>query len=256
MDLRWPTRTGFGYFRISSNGLSSGNTKEEATLHAMCELIERDALTLWKLAPAARRIGTHIDPRRCADLSIRALMDKYEAASMRVELWEVTSDIQVPAFFCVIDDVNGEPPFLGRFGGAGCHPDVHVAICRALTEAAQSRLTFIVGSRDDIPPESYKMTGWHRSIANLVAGQQHSDLQGGGTHRASSFSADTVGADVEAVLARLSARGINHVVQVSLTRHDIGIPCVRVLIPDLEGVSHWNGYRAGKRALRAMRAWT
>ena len=253
-DFRQPTRAGFGMFRISSNGLASGNTQDEATLHAICEIIERDALTLWKLSSQKMRAETRIDPRRTGDVSVHALMDKYDAATMRAELWEITSDIEVPAFFCVIDDADGEPPFLGRFGGAGCHPNVNIAMCRALTEAAQSRLTFIVGSRDDIPFESYTLTGWDRSISNLIAGgQQQPEPASGRSPRAISFDADMVAADVEAVLARLSARGINNVAQVDLTRSEIGIPCIRVLIPDLEGVSHWQGYRAGKRALEIVR---
>lgn len=251
-DLRRPTRAGFGMFRISSNGLASGNTQDEATLHATCELIERDALTLWKLSSATVRAETRIDPRQCDDASIQALMDKYNQAAMRVELWEITSDIDVSAFFCIIDDADGEPPFLGRFGGAGCHPDVQVAICRALTEAAQSRLTFIVGSRDDIPFDSYTLSGWDRSIANLIASQQQPPTSGSGP-RSDSIGTDTVTADVDAVLARLATRGINNIARVDLTRSDIGIPCVRVLIPDLEGASHWKGYRAGKRALGAVR---
>jgi YcaO-like protein with predicted kinase domain len=252
-DLRRPARTGFGIFRVSSNGLASGNTQTEATLHAMCELIERDALTLWKLSPSTVRAETRIDPRQSDDASIQALMDRYDAAAMRVELWEITSDLEVPAFFGVIDDADGEPPFLGRFGGAGCHPDVQIAMCRALTEAAQSRLTFIVGSRDDIAFGSYTLTGWDRSIANLIAGQQQSEPASGFGPRVASFDTDTITTDVDAVLARLSARGINNIARVDLTKSEIGIPCVRVLIPDLEGVSHWKGYRAGKRALEVVR---
>ena len=40
--------------------------------------------------------------------------------------------------------------------GGGCHPDRGIALSRALTEAAQSRLTLIAGSRDDCPPGHYR----------------------------------------------------------------------------------------------------
>ena len=36
--------------------------------------------------------------------------------------------------------------------GWGAHLDAGVAVSRAVTEAVQSRLTAIVGSRDDLPP--------------------------------------------------------------------------------------------------------
>ena len=40
--------------------------------------------------------------------------------------------------------------------GAGCHPRREVALCRALTEAAQARTTYIVGARDDLASELYE----------------------------------------------------------------------------------------------------
>ena len=41
-------------FAMSSNGLSSGNHALEATVHALCEVIERDALSLWALGRRTR----------------------------------------------------------------------------------------------------------------------------------------------------------------------------------------------------------
>jgi ribosomal protein S12 methylthiotransferase accessory factor len=255
-DYRVPQRRGHGIFQSISNGLASGNTDDEAVLHAMCELIERDALALWKLGPERHRATTRVDPRQSADASVQTLMDRYEAAKMRVEMWEITSDIDVPAFFCIIDDAAGEPPFLGRFGGGGCHPSVDVAICRALAEAAQSRLTFIVGTRDDLPIDSYALVGWQRSIANLIADQRAAQPATGQVPRVLSFDADSIEADVGAVLTKLSARGIDCVARIDLTPGAIGLPCVRLVIPDLEGMSNKAGYRPGKRARRAIRAWS
>src|SRR5438093_6424733 len=40
--------------------------------------------------------------------------------------------------------------------GMGCHPARQIALLRALTEAAQSRLTAIAGSRDDIHRGDYE----------------------------------------------------------------------------------------------------
>ena len=222
----------------------------------MCELIERDAVALWKLAPGSHRMTTRVDPRRIADTGVAALLDRCDDAAMQVEVWEITSDIGVPAFFCVIDDARGEPPFLGRFGGTGCHPSADVAMCRALAEAAQSRLTYIVGTRDDIPPDSYAQVGWQRSIANLIADQPAAHRAAGRAPHAPSFDTDTVAADVRAVMARLSARDFDRVARIDLTPGAVGLPCVRLVIPRLEGMSHKPGYRPGKRARQAVAAWS
>lgn len=44
-----------GALYASSNGLASGNHRLEALVHAICEVVERDASTLWHLAGAAER---------------------------------------------------------------------------------------------------------------------------------------------------------------------------------------------------------
>ncbi|MGH8878624.1 MAG: YcaO-like family protein, partial [Stackebrandtia sp.] len=46
--------------------------------------------------------------------------------------------------------------------GFGAHIDATIALSRAITEAVQSRLTTIVGARDDIPPHVYRTPG-HRA---------------------------------------------------------------------------------------------
>ncbi|MFD9540887.1 YcaO-like family protein [Streptomyces sp. NPDC060022] len=40
------------------------------------------------------------------------------------------------------------------FAGGGCHSSPAIALTRALTEAAQSRLTAIAGTRDDLPSDT------------------------------------------------------------------------------------------------------
>jgi ribosomal protein S12 methylthiotransferase accessory factor YcaO len=48
---------------------------------------------------------------------------------------------------------------LGIFTGTGTHLAKSVALSRALTEAAQARLTSISGNRDDILPKYYQLRG-------------------------------------------------------------------------------------------------
>ena len=67
------------------------------------------------------------------------------------------SDIGIPSFRCHIYEAEDNPnDAQGTFFGAGCHPARSIALLRALTEAAQSRLTYISGSRDDIERRDYR----------------------------------------------------------------------------------------------------
>jgi hypothetical protein len=48
-DFTVPRPPGSGYFLLSTNGLASGNSMPEAILHGTCEVIERDAATMFSL---------------------------------------------------------------------------------------------------------------------------------------------------------------------------------------------------------------
>jgi ribosomal protein S12 methylthiotransferase accessory factor len=50
-----PLPPGSGCFAANTNGLASGNSLAEAICHGLCELIERDATTLWRMRGAAAR---------------------------------------------------------------------------------------------------------------------------------------------------------------------------------------------------------
>jgi ribosomal protein S12 methylthiotransferase accessory factor len=255
-DFSQPRPRGHGWFVANSNGLAAGNTMPEAVLHAICELIERDAFSLWLQAPAQHQNNTHVDPSTVGDPSVEELLARYFESGLIVNVWETTSDLEVPSFFCLIDDRNGRPPFIGRSGGNGCHPSAAVALCRALSEAAQSRLTLIVGARDDIEPEHYAMIGFHHNLGSLLAAHANRAAPRRSAVSAVSFDTASIAEDLDAVLSRLASCKIDSAVFVDMTRPGLDIPCARVVIPALEGMYHKPGYKPGKRAKRALQAWS
>lgn len=250
-DYTLPQPTGSGCFSGSSNGLASGNHLLEATSHALSEVIERDATTLWTYggrAAAARRVRLDtVDDPGC-----RQVLEAYERDSIEVGVWETTTDVGLPAFLCTIVPRPGAERHLYANSGMGCHPRREVALLRALTEAAQSRLTLISGSRDDNASQTYGLLldadTLHEERTRLTYDEPVVDYAA-----APSWEHDTFAADVAAEVAQLVAVGIEQVVVVDLTRHELGIPVVRVVVPGLEGVHHAPGYVLGQRG-RAVRA--
>src|SRR5262249_23147318 len=97
MDFRVPAPPGSGSFLLSSNGLASGNVIEEALVHAVDELIERDASALFDLdlRLLERR---RIDLDSIDDPFCRSMINRLLAADLAVAIWDMTSDIGVPAF--------------------------------------------------------------------------------------------------------------------------------------------------------------
>jgi ribosomal protein S12 methylthiotransferase accessory factor len=144
-----------GLFFVTSSGLASGNHRSEALCHAMFEVIERDCEWRWEWMSTTAHRARELDGDTVDSPMLRQLLDQFARAEVSVRMWDMTSKVGVPAYRCTIDDAGP----LGRSGpyyGSGCHLSTEIALSRALTEAAQSRLTFIAGSRDDLYPSCYE----------------------------------------------------------------------------------------------------
>jgi ribosomal protein S12 methylthiotransferase accessory factor len=132
----------------STNGLASGNTRSEAIIHALYEAIERDAASGLQLRPVGER--TYLEPSSvpgyCGEL-----IGRVRAAGAWLELVAAPSRFGIPCFAAYL----WREDFASTAIGAGAHSDAAVALCRAVTEAAQARLTAIAGTRDDLPPRIY-----------------------------------------------------------------------------------------------------
>ncbi len=147
-------------FWQSTDGLASGNTLLEAINHGLNERIERDAVALASFLSAddiaERRVGVDA----FGDDVLSDLAPRIRAAGLRLSLFDVTSDLGVPVFLAVVAPGEGSDPsgwsLLDAASGSGAHPLPVRAALRAVTEAAQSRLTNISGARDDIFPEEYE----------------------------------------------------------------------------------------------------
>ena len=159
----------------------------------------------------------------------RSLLQDFRRAGVAVRVWDVASDIRLPSFLCLATSDDGVEPELG----SGCHADADVALSRALTEAAQARLTRISGARDDFAEASYRPAAragrdeaarrWSRAPATRAF------------HRAPDCAGPTLRHDLDEALKRLRAAGIRQAAWVDLTQPALGIPVARVIIPGLEG---------------------
>lgn len=248
-----PPPPGSGCFLSTSNGLASGNSVAEALTHAVCEMIERDATTLWEARGLQAQAASRLDLATVDDPDLLGLLDRFEAAGFSVAVFETTSDLEVPAFLAEISDRQWDPGVpLRSFTGMGCHTNRTVALARALTEAAQCRLTMISGARDDIFREEYAEGPRRRGYAARHAA---ADLAPG--HRAFAevpdLSADTCAGDLRALEAQLAARGLGPIWYADLTRAEYGLAVVRAIVPGLEGPDEAPDYVAGPRACAVQR---
>ena len=224
---------GAALFQATTNGLASGNTWLEAVLHGLYEVVERDAVALWRASTAPAQDARAVDLGSVDAEPCRQLLALFARAGMHVRVWDVSSDVRLPVFVCLVqsrDTADGVEPQLG----SGCHAAREIALSRALTEAAQARATVISGARDDFHPEGYSEASRLRQWG--IAAQWLRSPAYRPFTAAPGPAADTdLAGDLETVLSALDAAGFHQAAWVDLGQPTIGIPVVRAIVPGLEG---------------------
>lgn len=230
-DYTLPLPQGSLCFAANTNGLASGNHVAEAISHGLAEVIERDALTLWKRRDDASRRTTIVDLDSVDDPACRTLLERFTASGIDVMVWDATSDVGVPTFYCLL--VGQQSEFADPEFGSGCHPSRAIALSRALTEAAQARTTYIAGSRDDFLPDLYASAARERRLRDCRA--LLASLPARAFQDVQEFNAEDIGTDIDWMLGQLRRVGITQALLVDLTMPEYSLPVVRVVVPGLEG---------------------
>ncbi|WP_292518467.1 YcaO-related McrA-glycine thioamidation protein [Methanoculleus sp.] len=130
-------------FRSDSNGLASGNVMEEAILHALFEVIERDALSI---ADQNHDLGRRLIIEN--DCAAREVLDRFEENGIDIHLWLLKGKTGIPTVAAAADDTVTKDPAMIVIG-SGTHLSPEIAALRALTEVAQSRGSYLQGGRND-----------------------------------------------------------------------------------------------------------
>ncbi|GAA2746352.1 YcaO-like family protein [Kitasatospora cinereorecta] len=212
-------------FAATSNGLAGGNTRDEAVAHGLYEVIERDAIHRAMATGPARLIDADDVPGPAGEL-----VERYRAAGVQVGIGLLATPLEVPCFGVAIRSAGFPVPLYGY----GCHLDTQVALCRALTEAAQVRLSIIAGARDDLEDRTYRRL---RHAIAVDSSTPPPPERGGPVPLPFDAVPSLVLPDHRAENARLVERvtavtGRSPLV-VDHTRADFGVPVVHVVCPGM-----------------------
>ena len=273
-----PAVNPYAYFH--TNGLASGNVIEEAICHALCELIERDAMSLAELRASAipfhvLRSLTHSlasagfklspipsdkfvdDPSIFPDLDIsevdfqpvRDLVEKFRKVGISLTIKDITSDTGIPTFNASsVEWVSHDYGYLAE--GHGTHPDARIALLRAITEVSQTRAANIQGARDDLRKIRYGESNtddrraWQFMPSTTT--KKFSEI--------ATFFYEDILDDIKLILSRLKDVGLGKVIIVDLTNPEINIPVVRAIVPGLETFKITKSVM-GQRARACFRQW-
>lgn len=233
-------------FWQSSDGLASGNNLTEALLHGLLERIERDAEILWDIAEPGLRMGACIDPASFADPVLDGLIAKITSADLTLQLFDITSDIGIPVFVALLgpgEIANAKHVrYLDVTLGSGAHPSPVRAAIRAVTEAAQSRLTFISGARDDIRPETFT-----RQLPDSI--RRCFDATPNITNRPKPVLPQGAEALLHLTIGRLRQAGIVSAIALPLADPSLPFAVAKLVVPQLENPAGERKRRFGYRAI-------
>jgi ribosomal protein S12 methylthiotransferase accessory factor len=238
---------------VDTNGLASGNILLEAIVHALCEVIERDAISQHEFRCL---FGDPEDPMvPCQPVRLDTIegpaapwIERILRKGLHVVVQEISVDIAVPTFRATLVDLGyatASGSVAAHFPGYGTHPDARIAVLRAITEAIQSRLAVIQGARD-----AYNVAAELPRRAMRVA--RAAEVRTGGAidfARIPTHPALDLRDDLDFLLEQLQVAGFHQALVFDLSREDLGIPVVRVRVPGL-AMFAVNRLRVGPRELR------
>jgi ribosomal protein S12 methylthiotransferase accessory factor len=200
-------------FEADTNGCAAGATLEAATTTALLELIERDAVALWWYNRARRPA---VDLEAMCSRRIEAVLAAAGECGKRAHVLDLTTDFGIPVCVAV---ASGDAPGIAL--GCAAHPDPEHCVWKALAEmtAGMARL-------------AAPLSGRHQWLEKERLENYPHLMPGGPPMR---WEPTEAAADA-GVLTR--AVGSAHVLEldvltVDLTRPELGIPVVRVVVPGL-----------------------
>ncbi|WP_237106092.1 YcaO-like family protein [Nonomuraea sp. MG754425] len=221
-----------------STGLACATSRAEAVLSGLHEAIERDAFMIsWLRELPLDRVDLLSDP---------SVADVYTARLRRPGLdyhvLDMTRDLGVPAFLCLLLDHRQDPPI--ACAGGAAHHDPARAVLKALLEAAQTRewaRHLCRTRRGAVPPAPGELRTFEDHVFHYASGCSRQALEpfldrpeapipAGGPPPAGHRAA------VESLVARLAAAGLE-VLVTDLTTPDVaacGYHVVKVVVPGLQ----------------------
>jgi ribosomal protein S12 methylthiotransferase accessory factor len=150
MNQQVPAPRGYCFFAGSATGLAASDDADAAILHALCEVIERDRFARWRRLRSADRHATALRLGSASDPECRDLASRIQRCGLSLLLFDMTGRLGVPCILAEIFDFSPTGDRVPYSQGMAASPDKNIALRQAILEAAQSRLGYISGTRDDL----------------------------------------------------------------------------------------------------------
>jgi ribosomal protein S12 methylthiotransferase accessory factor len=204
----------YPFTRADSNGVAAGPTLEHAIVAGFLELVERDAVAIWWY----NRLGRPaVDLASVSDPVLAPLVSHYRRIGREVRVFDITTDLEVPAFAAISGPLSGGG--VGLTYGFGADFDPVTAIRRAVLEMSQF-LPEVAAGRV------------RRSLSRPLRRASFLDPSRKPPRAFDRASSPCGAVTVARCLRVAAARGLE-VLVLDQTRRDVGLPVARVIVPGL-----------------------
>jgi len=227
----YPLPGDYQFCIADSNGNAAGNTREEAILQGLMELVERDSIALWWYNQVKRPA---VDLNSFDEPYIHALLAYYRSAGREVWALDITGDMEIPAFVALSRCVDTSPEQI--MFGFGAHFDPTIALLRAVTELNQmvSQLPLDLNAWPANTPVEKNMKSWCTSATleeqPYLAPDASQPLRVWQSY--SRLWSDDLREDILTGVDILQRHNIE-VLVLDQTRPDVGLKVVKVIAPGM-----------------------
>jgi ribosomal protein S12 methylthiotransferase accessory factor len=221
---------------LATNGLGAAFSTEEAVLHGLCEYVERHAQRMAELRMTNPGCAADKSLRFvCLDACNEAIRKLYEDIARdgtTIRVLDITSEIEIPTFLCVI------MRNFQKSEGYGTHPNAEIAIEMAMLEAYQTISSYTAGGREDLSIRARSL-GRHERPRPISAEDGWFWLNPDAVYykldQRNSLISSNVLAEIRWSLDKLRLAGCEAVVVIDITPPGIApASVVKVIIPGLE----------------------
>jgi ribosomal protein S12 methylthiotransferase accessory factor YcaO len=208
-----------------SNGIASGNNLEEAILHALLEVIERDQVNISEFNRFPfRRIVPESVPEVC-----RPLLKTLKSKGFNIYMLSGYSDLPIPFMAVFLQHRKIQSRCAVAYGS---YPDPTIALERALTEAVQM-----------LPPSASHKAWFDSGSPQFFQSPFPEEIQFSDIRN---LATNDLRENIEKCVSLLKDIG-SEVFVVDMSRTDIPFPAVRVLATQLQPRLDVDSMRLSKR---------
>ncbi|OKY78689.1 MAG: Ribosomal protein S12 methylthiotransferase accessory factor YcaO [Candidatus Methanohalarchaeum thermophilum] len=211
----------FHMFQLT-NGFASGNSKEEAILQGICEVIERHQST--KIIKNQKKSPT-IEPNSIKNPIAKTIISKIKKEDIKLFIKDFSQNLNIPTIGILAHDTKTNSKAIKNIATAGTHPNKQIALIRALIEIIEVRSNSIRRKEKQSHAAVFPCYKTLKEAKYLTKNQKKKKFK-----ELPTYSNKNIKKEIQKTIKTLKTKGFK-VIITETTHEKLDIPTVIVTIP-------------------------